>query len=115
MVALGARRAKIGAQMSVQMIRRLQDDVLHSLPASSFRVTARWDHVPAFAGEMTADAIAALEANAAVAKVDLDVSGAGNLRVGIPLIGADVVHSHGDAAAAVPVASLDTGSEQTTP
>src|SRR3954452_10008899 len=59
-VALRAPAAK--TRISVEMIRRLQDDVLSALPANSFQVTARWDHVPAFAGVMTAEAIAALEA-----------------------------------------------------
>jgi subtilisin family serine protease len=112
-VALRLPIAKTGAQVSVAVIRNLQDDVLNSLPAGSFRVSARWDHVPAFAGEMTADAIAALEANPSVARVDLDVSGGGNLRVSIPLIGANVVHSHGYVGAGVTVAILDTGIDET--
>jgi subtilisin family serine protease len=114
-VALRLPIAKTGAQVSVAVIRRLQDDVLNALPANSFRVSARWDHVPAFAGEMAADAIAALEANPSVARVDLDLSGGGNLRVSIPLIGANVVHSHGYVGAGVTVAILDTGIDETHP
>ena len=101
------------AKTGTQVIRHLQDDVLNSLPVNSFRLTARWDHVPAFAGEMTAEAIAALDANPSVARVDLDVSGGGNLRVSIPLIGANVVHSHGNVGAGVTVAILDTGIDET--
>jgi subtilisin family serine protease len=101
------------AKTGTQVIRQLQDDVLNSLPMNSFRLTARWDHVPAFAGEMTAEAIAAFEANPSVARVDLDVSGGGNLRVSIPLIGANVVHSLGYVGAGVTVAILDTGIDET--
>ena len=100
---------------TVSTIRTLQDDVLNALPANSFRVSARWDHVPAFAGDMTADAIAALEANPSVARVDLDVSGGGNLRVSVPLIGGDVVHAQGHLGAGVTVAILDTGIDETHP
>ncbi len=114
-VALRLPSAKSGAQVSTETIRRLQDDVLGALPANSFRVTSRWDHVPALAGEMTADAIAALDANPSVARVDLDVSGGGNLRVSIPLIGADVVHARGNVGLGVTVAILDTGIDETHP
>jgi hypothetical protein len=62
-VALRLPLQKTGAQPTAAVIRAVQDQVLDSLPANSFVVSARWDHVAAFAGRMHADAIAALEAN----------------------------------------------------
>src|SRR5260370_16539156 len=107
-VALRLPSAKSGAQVWTETIGRVQDEVLGALPGNSFRVTSRWDHVPALAGEMTADAIAALDANPSVARVDLDVSGGGSLRVSIPLIGADVVHASGNVGLGVTFAILSS-------
>lgn len=114
-VALRDPQAKTSSPLSTEVIHRLQDEVLDSLPADSFVVTARWEHVPALAGVMNADAIAALEANPAVAKVDLDVGGRAHLKVSVPLIGGDVVHRNLHTGAGVTVAILDTGIDEPHP
>lgn len=114
-VALRDPQAKVGSQLTADVIRQLQEQVLGSLPAGSFELSDQWEHVRAFAGEMHAEAIAALEANPLVERVDLDVNGKGALLVSVPLIGADVAHSEGYTGSGVTVAILDSGIDETHP
>lgn len=96
-------------------IHQLQDEVLASLPTGSFELSDRWRHVPAFAGTMHAEAIAALESDPRVERVDLDADGKGALLVSVPLIRADVAHTKGYTGSGVTIAILDSGIDETHP
>jgi len=64
---------------------------------------------------MHPEAIAALEANPLVERVDLDVGGQGSLLVSVPLNRADVAHAEGYDGNGVTVAILDSGIDETHP
>jgi hypothetical protein len=72
-------------------IRQAQDRALANVGADDFQVLHRYEVVPALAGIITAPGLAALLANPAVERVDLDVPGSGTLADTVPHINAGVL------------------------
>ena len=92
-----------------------QEAVLAALEADTFEVTARWNHVRAFAADVDPSALARLRSDPLVERVDVDSGGSGGLKESIPLIGADVVHAAGYYGVGVRVAVLDSGIDESHP
>lgn len=81
----------------------------------SMKVTCRWNHVRGFAATIGRDALAALEANPDVLKVDVDSGGHAGLAQSIPLIGANITHNLGYTGRGVAIAVVDSGADLTHP
>jgi len=90
-------------------IRTDVDALLASLPAGSHQVRRRFVLVPGLALEIDARALAALESNPRVRRVDLDEGGAGHLLEAKPLSKVDQVFNLGETGAGIKVAVVDSG------
>jgi len=86
-----------------------QARVLADIAPDDFRVIYRYRAVPALAGSVGADGLAALTGHAEVASVTIDGVGRAALNASVPLISADDVHLQGVTGQGVTVAVLDTG------
>ena len=60
-------------------IARLQDEVLASLEPSDFRLSIRYENVPALAGRLYSSGLAKLEKHPRIQRVDADVGGGGGV------------------------------------
>lgn len=92
-----------------------QAGVLAALPPVDFELIYRYEAVPALAGRVSADGLAALARHPDVAEVTLDSQGTGALAQSVLLIHADEVHSAGVTGAGVIVAVLDSGIDTSHP
>jgi subtilisin family serine protease len=95
-----------GAMPRETAIAAAQARVLAGVPAAD---VVRWRNIPAFAAELSPEAIAKLREDADVIRVDADVSGTGGDAVSLPLIGGTVVHGMGYTGKGVTVAVVDSG------
>jgi len=86
-----------------------QERVLTDVAPGDFQVTYQYQAVPALAGALTTDGLAALTARADVVSVTIDAVGSAALSTSVPLISADDVHLQGVTGQGVIVAVLDTG------
>jgi hypothetical protein len=86
-----------------------QERVLAGLTRDEFRVTYQYQTVPAMAGSVDKDGLAALLKRPDVASITLDGVGEAALAASVPLIFADQVHLQGITGQGVIVAVLDTG------
>jgi subtilisin family serine protease len=84
-------------------------------PVEGFRATVRWRTIAALAGVATAEGVARLAADPAVARVGLDLLGHGGGAPELALIHADVAHAQGLTGRGVDVAVLDSGVDETHP
>jgi subtilisin family serine protease len=98
-----------------QEVATAQDSVLSALTTSDFRVTRRYQYLPAMAGEVSPAGLARLEAHPAVLKVDLDGVKYPTLSESGPLIHADEARGMGYTGRDVIVAVVDTGVDASHP
>lgn len=94
-------------------IRELRESVISATPEVS--VVRSWSTVPGFAALIGRDALAALEENPNVAKVDLDAGGGHGLAQSVPLIRGDVARNLGYTGKGVTIAVVDSGVDLTHP
>lgn len=97
----------------VAQMRMTREEVIDETPTLS--VVRRWSAVPGFAATIGRDAIAALEANPNVVKVDIDEGGRYALAQSVPLIKGDVTRNLGFTGRGVTVAIVDSGVDLTHP
>jgi subtilisin len=90
-------------------IAQAQDRVLQRLNAFQSRPARRFKHIPYFAVQVNADALADLLANPQVLAITEDVPVPAVLFDSVPLIGADDVWATGYTGAGQTIAILDTG------
>ena len=114
-VALRERRKPRSLAAAASAARVVQARVL-ARAGAGFRPTARWATVPALVGRIRPRALARLERDPEVRRIDLDAGGG---RVGdvesLHLIGADAVQATGLTGQGVTVAILDSGIDRTHP
>jgi MYXO-CTERM domain-containing protein len=95
--------------------RRIQDRLLSEY-AEGFTLQRRFTHVPALSGIVTREALDRLRHDPDVTYLQIDGTGAGQLKEAVPAIGADVVQNQlGLTGRGVRVAILDTGIVTTHP
>lgn len=94
-------------------IRELRESVIRATPAVS--VVRSWSGVPGFAATIGREALAALEENPNVAKVDIDAGGGHGLSRSVPLINGDVAHNLGYTGKGATIAVVDSGVDLTHP
>lgn len=99
----------------IAWIQQRQADVLATLPEDQFTLTQRYVNLVGFAGVASRRAIRLLSADPRVARIALDARGRLDLAQGVPLIGADSVHSLGISGAGINVAIVDTGVDAADP
>ena len=108
-VALRAPAARAGVERRRQ-IDDVQSRAISGLAADELQVVHRYRSIAAIAGTVTRAGLAKLLANPAVARVDLDAGGSGDLDFSVPQIHADVVQDvRGFDGSGVTVAVLDSG------
>jgi subtilisin family serine protease len=95
--------------------QQAQEQVLASVGIDDFQVMRRYDALPALAGITTARGLAALLANSAVERVDLDVPGSGGLAGTVPQIRVNSLHKLGLTGNGVTIAVLDSGIDRDHP
>lgn len=98
-----------GAEQFEAAVSRVQGRVLASLPGGSWRTIHRYTRIPALAGTVTVEGLAALAENVAVRAVGLDPELRPLLANSVPFIGADRVQRQGYTGEGVRVAVMDTG------
>jgi subtilisin family serine protease len=86
-----------------------QARVLSAVPPADFRVTQRFQAIPALAGTITASGVQTLEAHPDVAGIAADGEVFATLTESVPLINADDVHALGVDGTGVDIAVIDTG------
>lgn len=91
---------EVPAHSRVAALSRLERDV---------RIAERWDRLGAFSADVNADALATLQNDPDVLRVDLDSGGSGGDDSSFGLIGGNTVASLGYAGTGVRVAVLDSG------
>jgi subtilisin family serine protease len=105
-----AKRAKPDLRSLRREVRGMQEEVLARVHPSGFVAKHKYRAVPAMAGRVLTEAgLAKLAAHPHVAKIDLDVGASVVLDGSVPLIGADLRHTLGNAGAGVVAAVIDTG------
>ncbi len=90
-----------------------QTDMLAGVPVPEFVPTRRYAAVPAIAGRVTLDGLAALEARSDVTQIALDGVGDAGMALSVPMIHADQTYAAGVRGAGQIVAVLDTGIDTT--
>src|SRR5437762_7445560 len=93
-----ALREPVAAKSAFERRRAIaaaQEEVLQRLDPAEFQLTARWHNIPGLAMSIDAAAIAQLQADPAVLRVDPDVGGSAAMAQSVPLIGGDRVHALG--------------------
>ena len=114
-VALRERRQSRSLASSASEARAVQVRVL-ARAGGGFRPTARWTTVPALVGRVGPGALARLERDPEVRRIDLDGGGGrGGDVESLHLIGADAVQATGLTGKGVTVAILDSGIDRTHP
>ena len=114
-VALRERRQPRSLAASSSQARAVQVRVL-ARAGGGFRATARWATVPALVGRVGPGALARLERDPEVRRIDLDGGGGhGGDVESLHLIGADSVQATGLTGRGVTVAILDSGIDRTHP
>lgn len=112
-VALAEPPSLRATAVAVQALRddvaRTQDAVLVGLDPSDFKLTYRYQAVPALVGRVSEAGLRKLMADPNVIKIDVDMGGRGTLANTVPLINADDWHALGITGEGIPVAVLDTG------
>jgi subtilisin family serine protease len=100
-----------GAASPRASLTALRARILGTLSREEFEPLAlpEWRVVPGAAGWLSAAGLARLAKDPAVARIDLDLPGRGNLSESVPLIHGDVVHALGVTGRAITVAILDSG------
>jgi subtilisin family serine protease len=112
----GAPKTDFGSRTSLSAlqseIKKLQEAVLASTAANGIKVGHRFENIAGFSAEVTASALAALQADARVASIEPDLSVHAHLAQGIPLIHGMTYRStyNGDGVA---IAICDTGIDYT--
>ena len=101
--------APLGAVSQRVMITQAQDRVLKRLEAFQSRPARRFRHVPYFAIQVNAEALADLLANPQVIDIIEDVPVGADLAESVPLVGADDVWARGFTGDGQTIAILDTG------
>jgi subtilisin family serine protease len=93
-------------------IKKLQGDVLASIPATEIRLSHRFENIAGFSAEVTATALAVLQADPRVLSIEPDLTVQAHLAQGIPLIHGMKYRStyNGDGVA---IAICDTGVDYT--
>ena len=93
-------------------IKKLQDDLLASTAATEIKVGHRFENIAGFSAEVTATALAALQADPRVIAIEPDLTVQAHLAQGIPLIHGMTYRStyNGDGVA---IAICDTGIDYT--
>ena len=116
-----ANAARAGGRARVVIVFRQEKDAgrtgafdrkrrsLSRLSAGEFEPLADWPALAAAAGFVTAGGLDKLARDSDVLRVDLDLSGKGNLAESVPLIRADSAHRMGVTGRGVTVAILDSG------
>jgi subtilisin family serine protease len=98
------------AQSSEASIAGARSEVLEDVPDEDIAVYRTYSHIPAFAAEVDADGIAALQADPRVAYIQLDEPVFAHLTQSVTALGANIVHdTYGLTGSGVRVAVLDTG------
>lgn len=112
-VSLREPAALRAPKLQVASLRRqvaaAQLPVLASVSSSEFRLTYKYDAVPALAGKATASGIDKLAGRPEVTQIDLDGRGSAALAQSVPLIHADEAQDGGLTGQGIVVAVLDTG------
>jgi cysteine-rich repeat protein len=99
-----------------QAAQEVQDRVLASVEPADFATIHRYATVPALAGVLNANGLAALLASPDVDRIDLDLEGSGGLAQTVPHIRSDVLrNTYGYTGANVIVAVIDTGFDRNHP
>lgn len=101
--------APLGAVSQRVMITQAQDRVLKRLEAFQSRPARRFRHVPYFAIQVNAEALADLLKNPQVIDIFEDVPVGADLAESVPLVGADDVWARGFTGDGQTIAILDTG------
>lgn len=97
-------------------VQQMQSQILSRLSGRDFHLHRRYRMLPAFAGMVTASGLAALRANPAVARVEVDPPLSSTLAETVPLIRADVLQTaYGLSGSGVTVAVLDSGIDREHP
>ena len=107
--------APLGAVSQRVLITQAQDQVLKRLEAFQSRPARRFRHVPYFAIQVNAEALADLLANPRVIDIVEDVPVAADLSESVPLVGADDVWARGYTGDGQTIAILDTGVDASHP
>lgn len=91
-------------------VQRVQREVLSTVSTAGFRVTHRFDSVPALIGRLRSEAaLEQLARHPNVRRIDRDAGGGGGLETSLEIIGADRWQEDGVTGKGVRVAVLDTG------
>ena len=91
-------------------ISAVQDELLARLPPGGLVVKRRYEMLPALAGMLSQEGLAALTTDSVVSRVQLDAQGTGHLAQSVAALGADVVHEeYGLTGAGTRIAVIDTG------
>jgi subtilisin family serine protease len=105
-----AKRAKPDLRSLRRELRGMQEEVLARVHPSGFAAKHKYRAIPAMAGRVLTEAgLAKLAAHPHVTRIDLDVGASVVLDRSVPLIGADLRHTLGNAGAGVVAAVIDTG------
>jgi MYXO-CTERM domain-containing protein len=110
-IILNLRPAPASASFSERRAhnRRIQDRLLSEY-GDGFELQRRYTHVPALSGVVTREALERLRRDPDVSYLQIDGTGAGQLKEAVPAIGADLVQTQfGLTGKGVRVAVLDTG------
>lgn len=90
-------------------VAQVQDVVLADILPDGFELTRQYSHIPALAGIVDAETLAALQNNPLVVSVDIDGIVYATTDISVPALNADDVHAMGITGDGVTVAVLDTG------
>jgi subtilisin family serine protease len=111
-----AEKTDFGSRTSLAVlqseIKKLQGDVLASIPATQIKVGHRFENIAGFSAEVTVTALATLQADPRVLSIEPDLTVHAHLAQGIPLIHGITYRStyNGDGVA---IAIVDTGVDYT--
>lgn len=112
MVAFEDQGAPLGVSHREERRRRiaaLADAVLAALPAGSYMLRRRFDHVAALSLDVSPEAVQALRDRPDVARIDLDVGGGAQMQQAAPLAHVREVRERGYVGQAVKAAVIDSG------
>lgn len=98
-------------QLYRSSIAQSVDEALAALPQDSFVLRRRFENVSAVTLDISAAALPALEANANVVRVDVDVSGGAQMVQAAPLARVSNVRTRGFTGSGVKTAVIDSGAQ----